>query len=356
MAGPAQDSTSRCPRRLQIACLVMLAWASLSSAAPTGVKQGLLDKVVYVSDDPAVKKWRQELSGVGIYPAHYALKALDLLPLPRTPVSYLTVRRSLVEKRDHTTNEEEIESRSLESRRRKKNKGGHDDHGYDDGSWRGNNGDYGLKKEKGDEAENSDYQGLEEESDGDRHSFGGHEEDYSSGGGISDETAGEDTGNYSSQSQDSTFQPYTEKAKYKSTTDEDPYASSGTSWRAPGKTAPSDGDPSYVGNEGSKSEQTEEDYGEDTKGGESGDSYTSSDDSTSSDCTSLRRLFDDMGGHEWIDSTGWAAESSRSKTCCRAFGVSCNMAGRVTALDLGANGLSGPLSPAIFEVRYLTRL
>lgn len=336
-----------------------------------------MDKVVYVSDDPAVKKWRQELSGVGIYPAHYALKALDLLPLPHTPVRFLTVRRRHVKNGDHrqrlgprtagySNYSASMEPRALEGRRRKKNKGGHDENGYDDGSWRGDKGDYGSEKDMGGEAENAEYESWQVGTGrGDRHSYG-DSESYGNRGDNSATEEDDASPDYSSEAQDSAFHPYTEKAKYKSAPSQDleePYLSSGSSWRRPGTAAPSEdesrhSDPATDSPPHEASNVNEGDEGSnlDADDDVANDRYAPSAEQTTSDCASLRKLFDDMGGHEWIDSTGWTADASSFKTCCRAFGVSCNTAGRVTALDLGSNGLSGPLSPAVFDLRYLTRL
>lgn len=383
MAGTYQGSTMGSARRLALAYLLILSAASLSSALPANKKPGVLDDIVYVSDDPAVKKWRQELSGAGIYPAHYALKALDLLPLPDTPSRLIKIRRRRRDREIGFTTEEPrasegrartpFRTRGLERRRRKKEKAGHDENGYDDGSWRGNNGDYGSEKYYS----NSEYGQEENGYDDARHSSGsqkyeGSEASWYDRGQESDtvdyqSTDAQDGNDDASQSY---FQPDKAKNKYKpyKSTDSNnfPEAGEADGWRAPGSSG-GDGESerttaSDVRNDGSFTSMTptaktydsegrqNDDYGEDRD-------YTSSREaSSSSDCATLKRFYEDMGGSGWIDNTGWTSSGDTRTSCCRAFGVSCNMDGHVTALDLGSNGLTGPLSTAVFELRYLSRL
>ncbi|KAK9896866.1 hypothetical protein P389DRAFT_209465, partial [Cystobasidium minutum MCA 4210] len=257
--------------------------------------------------------------------------------------------------------------RLLERRRRKKkNKGGHDPNGYDDGSWRGDDGNYGSEQEHGYDDKHSKHNRPSKES-GDYGDTSGDADEYDD----ADQTYPDDNEAASRESPsghgetDSPFKPYTEKAKYKTGSylnSDDPYASAQTSWRAPGSASAQDAEDTDADDllnkwslRPSKDSHNKAKYLDELDDKNSEHSYVSTTDDSSSDCASLKTFFDDMGGNEWIDSTGWTSATSRSNTCCRAFGVSCNAAGRVTALDLGANGLSGPLLPALFELRYLTR-
>ena len=87
---------------------------------------------------------------------------------------------------------------------------------------------------------------------------------------------------------------------------------------------------------------------------------TGSDDSPSSsslarsDCSHLMQFYDAMSGSSWSKSEGWADDSDTA--CCGWFGVTCNKAHRVVALDLDSNGLSGTLSSAVFQLEMLLRL
>lgn len=384
MACTSQRRLLPSPRVLYLSLLIILASTCSSSATPTKPKSGLLDKIIYVSEDPAIQRWRSEISGAGIYPAHYALKAIDLLPTRNAPVRYMRARerrsrRSNIVIDDSLglhkavvhapTRRGQIEAR----RRRKKGKGkdrdGHDEKGYDDGSWRGKNGDYGSVKKGGkDDTETEDY-GQESE----------YEDEYQQGAPskYSDdvrETDGEDLrddeeNGYSTaeEGSSSAFQPGKQKSKFKSDYEEDENAGMGISedgWRAPGPSKSStDPSESNIDNESKwKDNDVPRDkgyYGSESNrsGQDVDDGKTTYDGPRSTDCEALKTFYDDMGGHEWTDSTGWTSTgTSNSPSCCRAYGVSCNSVGRVTALDLGQNGLSGSLSLSIFELRYLSRL
>jgi hypothetical protein len=58
---------------------------------------------------------------------------------------------------------------------------------------------------------------------------------------------------------------------------------------------------------------------------------------------SLREFYNQTGGDNWIDNTGWGGNETTSY--CDWFGVSCNDNGQVSALVLGSNNLSGPIDP-----------
>jgi hypothetical protein len=58
------------------------------------------------------------------------------------------------------------------------------------------------------------------------------------------------------------------------------------------------------------------------------------------EAASLREFYDQTGGDNWINNKGWGDDETTSH--CDWFGVSCNDNGRVSALVLGSNNLSGP--------------
>lgn len=386
MAGYYSREITTVPsRRLAIAFFTILASASLASASPANVKSGLLDKVVYVSEDPAIDKWRSELSGAGIYPAHYALKAIDLLPLPKSPSRYVRVRqrrkrRSSViiddslgihRARVHTP----PSNSTLETRRRHKSgkkKGGYDENGYDDGSWRGDRGDYGSsRKGAGDDEGTSKYRSGEAENDFENGYSGTSGDSYYEDGEASGPEIDEEGANDGpAEEESSTFDPDGQKSKFKAygeSSSGSPEDRTETGWRSPGtgkETDTLDELPSRVAGDrwsdaSSPRPKVSGAVLDDKLSEETYDDPSSSPSRPSSDdCDVLKQFYEDMGGPEWRQQTGWTSSSSSSsdRNCCRAYGVSCNALGRVTALNLGSNGLSGPLSAAVFELRYLNKL
>ena len=75
-------------------------------------------------------------------------------------------------------------------------------------------------------------------------------------------------------------------------------------------------------------------------------------DGTVSDRTALEALYDATGGEDWTDSTNWRTAAALDTW----FGVTTDDAGRVTELDLGENGLTGSLPPALGSLANLERL
>ncbi|KAL8277991.1 hypothetical protein RQP46_009623 [Phenoliferia psychrophenolica] len=132
----------------------------------------------------------------------------------------------------------------------------------------------------------------------------------------------------------------------------------------------SDGEDSGAQDDGSSGEQDTQ--GTDDGGGGDGSSFDDSgnqDDSTGTkdtsqesskhtDCDVLTALFSALAGESWLNKTGWetAKVNTTGIACCEFYGVSCNAAGRVSALDLAGNGLRGPLDDEVFELAYLQRL
>ncbi|KAF8314813.1 uncharacterized protein EI90DRAFT_3089509 [Cantharellus anzutake] len=91
-------------------------------------------------------------------------------------------------------------------------------------------------------------------------------------------------------------------------------------------------------------------------------------------CSVLSKIYFDMNGPNWIVNYGWATGASSSSVpiadtsspvpgigsngaddCCAWYGVTCK-GPAVVSLDLGRNGLSGPLSSSVFSLAELERL
>jgi hypothetical protein len=73
-----------------------------------------------------------------------------------------------------------------------------------------------------------------------------------------------------------------------------------------------------------------------------------------SECAALVEFYDSTGGPTWINATNWLSLASPASPCDWR-GVAC-AGGHVTALELGANRLTGPLPPSIAALPSLTRL
>ena len=71
-----------------------------------------------------------------------------------------------------------------------------------------------------------------------------------------------------------------------------------------------------------------------------------------SDGAALRALFDATDGEGWSNSDGWLYLEDLGQW----HGVTTDAAGRVTALDLGGNGLSGELPEGLEYLTELTEL
>ena len=69
----------------------------------------------------------------------------------------------------------------------------------------------------------------------------------------------------------------------------------------------------------------------------------SAQDGAASDRAALEALYDATGGAEWTDGTHWKTPAPVGEW----HGVTADAAGRVTGLDLGYNGLAGPLPPSL---------
>lgn len=70
------------------------------------------------------------------------------------------------------------------------------------------------------------------------------------------------------------------------------------------------------------------------------------------DREALKELFGETGGSGWVDTTGWLADTVLDEW----FGVDTDSLGRVSALDLGENGLTGMLPEVVGELSALGSL
>jgi hypothetical protein len=64
----------------------------------------------------------------------------------------------------------------------------------------------------------------------------------------------------------------------------------------------------------------------------------------------LKEVYDSAKGREWTDSENWTSEYV---TCCDWKGVKCDASGKVEALNLANNGLSGRLSASVGDLHGL---
>jgi Leucine-rich repeat (LRR) protein len=71
-----------------------------------------------------------------------------------------------------------------------------------------------------------------------------------------------------------------------------------------------------------------------------------------SDRLALEALFKSTGGADWTNKTGWMTEAELGDW----HGVTVNAEGRVTMLDLGENGLAGPLPSDMQQLSALQEL
>jgi hypothetical protein len=369
-------------RRTRLACFLLVLTSTLVAAMPA-YTDGASDKAADMLEQPASMnngelktKWDDAIQSAVDGEYQKVIKALELLPSSPSPSHRgqeeeefeTRQKRSLrtlheLHQRRSTTYPAQSYNQHLDKRRRKKHKEdeGHDDNGFDDGSWRGDKGGYGPEKsdssgdedtgiEQGDEA----YAGYAPET---APPSSDSQVDYPSSNYQTDSegNSGQDTG---------VFQPGPNKIKFKSPGNDNTADSTGSSesqsatgWHAPDESLtrpksgqePTDSSSRMPEETSSQSEDEYGNYGDPLLPDEADGS------SRAEDCTALKQFFDDMSGPDWVDNSGWT-NSDRSKYCCNAFGVSCSLDNRVTALDLGGNGLAGPLSPAVFKLRYLNRL
>ncbi len=70
------------------------------------------------------------------------------------------------------------------------------------------------------------------------------------------------------------------------------------------------------------------------------------------DRSALKELFEETGGSGWADSSGWLGDTVLDEW----FGVGIDSLGRVSALDLGENGLTGMLPETVGELSALSSL
>lgn len=73
------------------------------------------------------------------------------------------------------------------------------------------------------------------------------------------------------------------------------------------------------------------------------------------DYPALVSFYNSTNGASWTNKTGWVNYASNCNVCTW-FGVVCNSAGRVTAINLGSNNLGGSIPSAITALNQLTRL
>ena len=73
------------------------------------------------------------------------------------------------------------------------------------------------------------------------------------------------------------------------------------------------------------------------------------------DFNALVSFYNSTGGPSWINKTGWVNNATNCNVCTW-FGVQCNNEGRVTALNLGLNNLTGSIPSSITQLSKLTRL
>lgn len=73
------------------------------------------------------------------------------------------------------------------------------------------------------------------------------------------------------------------------------------------------------------------------------------------DKTALVNLYNAMGGASWTNKSGWVNNATNCDICTW-FGVVCNDEGRVSALNLGFNNVSGSIPASITDLTQLTKL
>ncbi|KAJ3165310.1 hypothetical protein HK101_000248 [Irineochytrium annulatum] len=66
------------------------------------------------------------------------------------------------------------------------------------------------------------------------------------------------------------------------------------------------------------------------------------------ECAALVQIYQATGGPNWTTNTGWPAALAGTTSCCEAYGVHCNGAGYLMAVNFENNNLVGQL-PEVFE-------
>ena len=74
--------------------------------------------------------------------------------------------------------------------------------------------------------------------------------------------------------------------------------------------------------------------------------------SAAADRAALAALYDATGGPNWENSTNWKTSAPLNQW----WGVQTDATGRVTVLNLGENGLRGPLPAALGDLTHVYRL
>ena len=291
------------------------------------------------------------------------------------------------------------------------NSSGYDAQGYDDGSWRGDNGSYGEanREDSNDDNDNTEKVNKGEMKTGKPFSAseGGSSSMNDEGGSSGDD---DETDSSNGESRDANTAPYSassednvplasiksvaksdgnsgdvgtdgeggynnnnitnetdaaDNANNPDTVEDGQSASddngSGTSDNTKSASTwepPADGSPiktvkkTKTPDDGAAENETDSPENEGSQN-EPGQSSSSPRSTKTGDCALLKQVYDDMGGTNWTNQDGWIGEGS---SCCQAFGVSCDTSGRVIALDLANNGLSGSLSDHLFSLTGLVKL
>ena len=292
------------------------------------------------------------------------------------PAQLTTVKHILLSRRRHhydddeggeqeDDKDEDEESESGRGRGSEKGKGkqkGKDANGYDDGSWRGDEGDYGGNSSDSWQDKKGKVKSVKSSSSSKKH-------------------AEEDDEEEEAMDEDDEEEAFTPKVKVKAVkgtrTGSDPGDDSEDLDAEKGSMVSDDADTTTAkpnpkvkavksskgtGDEPTATEDEDEDEpsstASSTKKARSSAtparSGASSSGASGTDCDTLSAIYEDMGGADWVAQDGWGSKDSSG--CCSAYGVSCNSEGRVTALDLENNGISGALSAHLFDLAALYRL
>lgn len=235
---------------------------------------------------------------------------------------------------------------------------GHDTKGYDDGSWGGDDGDYGSKEGRG--MHQKDEEARKEEGNESGEDRGktakqkdtdeagkGDAEDLKPKGKIKVKGGGDNDGNADREDDDTSAATANKASSLAATSTAENEANSTSS----ASTTPASRiktTKSKVVDGGAESDESEP-----QEDASSASTRRASDEESTGECAALQKIFNEMSGADWIGKDGWKDLGDK---CCSAHGVSCNDAGQIFALDLPSNGLAGALSPSIFELKSLTRL
>lgn len=281
------------------------------------------------------------------------------LPANMTDVKHVILARRHRHK-DYQTYEKEDEGDDGDSKS-SKSRSGKDDKGYDDGSWSEDKYDEGEGDEETDtyskkgkskyKAASSDSGENDSGSKVDDEATTDISDSAESGDGETTEdpapatkakTVSKSTGNGTADEEDSSSDSQDSVTSDKDNVEEDDTVAEGSSMKNKSvkSSKEDDADEQAVSNEEKESTDSTS-----TKSARS---------EAAGDCATLKKVYDDMGGSAWKQNKGWSKSSDNG--CCEAYGVTCNSDSQITALDLGSNGLKGTISPAIFDLKSLTRL